>query len=67
MVENNKAEIWCKIQTDKKVLVNHADIVVVDKEWKRVVDIEVATTSHRQIGKKEHKKIMTLTAKILHS
>lgn len=52
MVDNNRAKIWWdfKIQTYKKVLVNQPDIMVVDKEWKRAIVIDVAIAGNRRIG-----------------
>ncbi|XP_068178439.1 transmembrane protein 132C [Antennarius striatus] len=44
-------------QTDKQLLANKPDIVVVDKEQKRVVGIDVAIPADANIRKKEHEKI----------
>ena len=45
--ENNRAEVlWdFQIQTDKQVMANHTDIVVIDKLQKKVVVIDVAIPS----------------------
>ena len=59
VVENNKAKIlWnFSFQTDKQLLANQPDIVVVDREQKRVVVIDVAIPADANIRKKEHEKI----------
>ena len=59
MAENNRAKIlWdFSFQTDKQLLANQPDIVVVDKEQKRVVVIDVAIPADANIRKKEHEKV----------
>ena len=59
MVENHQAKIlWdFKIQTDKLVMANQPDIVVVDKHRKRAAVIDVAIPSDSNIRKKEHEKL----------
>ncbi|KAI3377775.1 hypothetical protein L3Q82_008918 [Scortum barcoo] len=46
-----------QIQMDKQVMANQPDIVVVDKEQKRAVVIDVAIPSDNRIRKKEHEKL----------
>ena len=59
VVENNRAKVlWdFSIQTDKQLLANQPDIVVVDKERKRAVVIDVAIPADANIRKKEHEKV----------
>ncbi|XP_068190807.1 uncharacterized protein [Antennarius striatus] len=59
VVENGKAKIlWdFSFQTDKQLLANKPDIVVMDKEQKRAVVIDVAIPADANIRKKEHEKI----------
>ncbi len=59
VVENDRAKIlWdFQIQTDKMVVANQPDIVVVDKQWKKAVVIDVAMLSDSNIRKKEHQKL----------
>ncbi|TWW59398.1 hypothetical protein D4764_06G0009280 [Takifugu flavidus] len=59
VLENKQAKIlWdFQIQTDKMVVANQPDIVVVDKHQKTVVVIDVAIPSDSSIRKKEHKKL----------
>ena len=59
VVENNRAKIlWdFPIQTDKHVIANRPDIVIVDKEKKTATVIDVAVPSDCNIRKKEHEKI----------
>ncbi|TWW77705.1 hypothetical protein D4764_12G0010950 [Takifugu flavidus] len=58
-VENEQAKIlWdFQTQTDKMVVANQPDIVVVDKHRKTVVVIDVAIPSDSNIRKKEHEKL----------
>ncbi|TWW64501.1 Transcription factor 7-like 1-B HMG box transcription factor 3-B [Takifugu flavidus] len=46
-----------KIQTDKMVVVNQPDIVMIDKHQKTVVVIDEAIPSDSNIRKKEHEKL----------
>ncbi|KAF7664173.1 hypothetical protein LDENG_00185720 [Lucifuga dentata] len=59
VVENGRARVlWdFKFQTDKQVLANQPDTVVVDKEQKRAIVIDVAVPADSNIRKKEHEKI----------
>ncbi|KAF7666275.1 hypothetical protein LDENG_00113730, partial [Lucifuga dentata] len=59
VAENNRAKVpWdFKFQTDKQLLANQPDVVVVDKEQKRAVVIDVAVPADSNIRKKEHEKI----------
>ncbi|TWW62748.1 hypothetical protein D4764_04G0013950 [Takifugu flavidus] len=59
VVENKQAKIlWdFQIQTDKMVVANQPDRVVVDKHRKTVVVIDVAIPSDSNIRKKEHEKL----------
>ncbi|TWW73485.1 hypothetical protein D4764_15G0008790 [Takifugu flavidus] len=59
VLENKQAKIlWdFQIQTDKMVVANQPDIVVVDKHRKTVVVIDVAIPSDSNIRKKEHEKL----------
>ncbi|KAF7655094.1 hypothetical protein LDENG_00060930, partial [Lucifuga dentata] len=59
VVENGRAKVlWdFKFQTDKQLLANQPDMVVVDKEQKRAVVIDVAVPADSNIRKKEHQKI----------
>ena len=59
VVENNRAKVlwYSSFQTDKQLLANKADIVVVDKEQKRTVVIDVGIPADANIRKKEHEKI----------
>ncbi|TWW53461.1 uncharacterized protein LOC130519722 [Takifugu flavidus] len=59
VVENEQAKIlWdFQIQTDKMVVANQPDIVVVDKHQKTVVVIDVAIPNDGNIRKKEHEKL----------
>ncbi len=59
VVENDRAKIlWdFQIQTDKMAIANQPDIVVVDKQRKTAVVIEVAIPSDNNIKKKEHEKL----------
>lgn len=58
MVENNRAKILCgfKIQTDEWLLVNQAEILVVDK---RAVVIDMAILAHHITKQKEMWKVIT--------
>ena len=58
VVENNRAKLlWdFQIQTDRKVLANQPDIVVVDKQKEAVV-IDVAVPSDSNIKKNEYEKL----------
>ena len=59
VVENKQAKIlwdfW--IQTDKMVIANQPDIVLVDKHQRTAVVIDVAIPSDSNIRKKEHEKM----------
>ncbi|TWW67366.1 hypothetical protein D4764_02G0004070 [Takifugu flavidus] len=59
VVENKQAKIlWdFQIQTDKMMVTNQPDIVMVDKHQKTVVVIDVAIPSDSNIRKKEHEKL----------
>ncbi|XP_055359974.1 uncharacterized protein LOC129603341 [Betta splendens] len=59
VVENERAKIlWdFQIQTDRMVIVNQPDIVVVDKEQRKAVVVDVAIPSNGNIRKKEHEKL----------
>ena len=59
VVENNRAKVlWdFHIQTDRKVLANQPDIVIVDKQKKEAAVIEVAVPSDSNMRKKEYKKL----------
>ncbi|KAF7648062.1 hypothetical protein LDENG_00162600 [Lucifuga dentata] len=58
VVENSRAKVlWdFKFQTDKQLLANQPDMVVVDKEQKRAIVIDVAVPADSNISKKEHEK-----------
>ncbi|TWW61003.1 hypothetical protein D4764_05G0010930 [Takifugu flavidus] len=59
VLENKQAKIpWdFQIQTDKMVVANQPDIVVVNKHQKTVVVIDVAIPSDSNIRKNEHEKL----------
>ncbi|KAF7642936.1 hypothetical protein LDENG_00248050 [Lucifuga dentata] len=59
MIENGRAKVlWdFKFQTDKQLLANQPDMVVVDKEQKRAVVIDVTVPADSNIRKKEHQKM----------
>ena len=59
VVENKRAKIlWdFPVQTDKHVIANRPDIVIIDKEKKTAIIIDVAVPSDCNIMKKEHEKI----------
>ena len=59
VVENDQAKIlWdFQIQTDKLVMANQPDIVLIDKQQKKAVVIDVAIPSDSNIRKKEHEKL----------
>ncbi|KAF7645372.1 hypothetical protein LDENG_00205860, partial [Lucifuga dentata] len=60
VVENSRAKVlWdFKFQTDKQLLANQPDmVVVVDKEQKRAIVTDVAVPADSNIRKKEHEKI----------
>ncbi|XP_054913489.1 uncharacterized protein LOC129377515 [Poeciliopsis prolifica] len=59
VVENARAKIlWdFQIQTDKMVMANQPDIVVVDKHQRKAVVVDVAIPSDCNIRKKEHEKL----------
>ena len=46
-----------QIQTDRQVLANQPDVVVVDKDQKTAVVIDVAVPSDSNIRKKEYEKL----------
>ncbi|XP_051911362.1 uncharacterized protein LOC127593748 [Hippocampus zosterae] len=59
VVENNRAKIlWdFLIQTDKMVMANQPDIVIIDKGQRKAVVVDVAVPSDGNIRKKEHEKL----------
>ncbi|TWW69251.1 hypothetical protein D4764_18G0000570 [Takifugu flavidus] len=59
VLENKQAQILqdFQIQTDKMVVANEPDIVVVDKHEETVVVIDVAIPNDSNIRKKEHEKL----------
>uniref|UniRef100_A0A669EZW7 Reverse transcriptase domain-containing protein n=1 Tax=Oreochromis niloticus TaxID=8128 RepID=A0A669EZW7_ORENI len=59
VMENDRAKIlWdFQMQTDKMVVANQPDIVVVDKQKKTAVVIDVAVPNDSNIRKKEHEKL----------
>ncbi|XP_055368940.1 uncharacterized protein LOC129604854 [Betta splendens] len=59
VVDNERAKIlWdFQIQTDRMVMANQPDIVVVDKEQSKAVVVDVAIPSNGNIRKKEHEKL----------
>ncbi|KAF7640661.1 hypothetical protein LDENG_00024680, partial [Lucifuga dentata] len=61
VVENGRAKVlWdFKFQTNKQLLANQPDMVVIDKQQKRavVIDVAVAVPADSNIRKKEHEKI----------
>lgn len=59
VVENDRAKIlWdFQIQTDRMVMANQPDIVVVDKKQSRAVVVDIAIPSDGNIRKKEHEKL----------
>ena len=59
VIQNDRAKIlWdFQFQTDKLVMANQPDIVVVDKEQKTVTVVDVAIPSDSNIRKKEHQKL----------
>ncbi|XP_078022977.1 uncharacterized protein LOC144462717 [Epinephelus lanceolatus] len=59
VVENYRAKIlWdFSFQTDKQMLANQPDIVVVEKHQKKAVVVDVAIPADSNIRKKEHKKV----------
>ncbi|KAF1377421.1 hypothetical protein PFLUV_G00200640 [Perca fluviatilis] len=59
VAENDRAKIlWdFQIRTDKMMMANQPDILVVDKQLKKVVVIDVAIPSDSNIKKKEHEKL----------
>ncbi|XP_024121103.1 uncharacterized protein LOC112142083 [Oryzias melastigma] len=59
VLENERAKILMdfQIQTDRMVMENQPDIVVVDKEQRKAVVVDVAVPSHGNIKKKEHEKL----------
>ena len=59
VVESNRAKILCELrfQTEKLLLVNQLDIVVVDREQKRAVGIDVAIPADSNIRKIKHERI----------
>ena len=58
-MENNKAKpLWdLPIQTDRKLLANQPDIVIVDKQKKEAVVIDIAVPRDSNIKNKEHEKL----------
>lgn len=57
MVENSRAKILWKFQTDKQLLVNQPAIVVADMEQKTAFVKDVEIPVDRNIRMKEHGKI----------
>ena len=59
VMENDQAKIlWdFQIQTDKMVMANQPDIVIIDKQQRKAVVIDVAIPSDSNIKKKEHEKL----------
>ena len=59
VVENNRTKLlWdFPIQTDRKVLANQQDIVVIDKQKKESVVIDIAVPSDSNIKQKEYEKL----------
>ncbi|KAK7881151.1 hypothetical protein WMY93_029560 [Mugilogobius chulae] len=59
VVDNDRAKIlWdFQIQTDRMVMANQPDIVVVDKEQRKAVVVDVAIPSDGNIRRKEHEKL----------
>ena len=59
VVENDRAKVlWdFQIQTDRMVMANQPDIVVVDKEQRKAVVVDIAIPSDCNIRKKEHEKL----------
>ena len=59
VVENNRTKLlWdLQIQTDRKVLATQPGIVVVDKQKKEAVVIDVAVPSDNNIKQKEYEKL----------
>ncbi|XP_051916213.1 uncharacterized protein LOC127597287 isoform X2 [Hippocampus zosterae] len=59
VVENDRAKImWdFQIQTDKMVMANQPDIVIIDKGQRKAVVVDVAVPSDGNIRKKEHEKL----------
>ncbi|XP_051924320.1 uncharacterized protein LOC127602290 [Hippocampus zosterae] len=59
VVENDRAKIlWdFQIQTDKMVMANQPDIVIIDKGKRKAVVVDVAVPSDGNIRKKEHEKL----------
>ena len=59
MIENEQVKIlWdLQIQTNKLVMANQPDIVVVDKHQRTAVVVDVTITSNSNIRKKEHEKL----------
>lgn len=59
MVWNDQKKIlWnFQIQMDKLMMTNQPDIVILDKQRRKAVVTEVATSSDSSIKKKEHEKL----------
>ena len=59
VIENDRAKIlWdFQIQTDRMVMANQPDIVVIDKEQRKAVVVDIAIPSDCNIRKKEHEKV----------
>ncbi|XP_051920732.1 uncharacterized protein LOC127600296 isoform X1 [Hippocampus zosterae] len=59
VVENDRAKVlWdFQIQTDKIVMANQPDIVIIDKGQRKAVVVDVAVPSDGNIRKKEHEKL----------
>ncbi len=57
MTKNAKILWDFQIQTDKMLVANQMDIVVVDRQWKKAAVMDVAIPSDSNIKKKEHEKL----------
>ncbi|KAF7641260.1 hypothetical protein LDENG_00287520 [Lucifuga dentata] len=66
VVENSRAKVlWdFKFQTDQQLLANQPDMVVVDKEQKRALVIDVVVPADSNIRKKEHRPMSVLTISV---
>lgn len=52
MLENNRVKIlWdFQVQTDRIVMLNYADIVVVDKEKRKAIVVHIAKIQHKTLS-----------------
>ena len=59
MIENDGVKVlWdFQIQTDKMLMTNQPDMVVVDKQEKKAPVVDLAIPNDSNIRKKEHKKL----------